>query len=293
MARAALILSVVVAALLSGCGGTRTRTASATGAPTATVAGATVTVAAASATTPVRGRARVGAGVPVGARGRTPAHARVRVRVATSAGVSPSVARDATAARRRPAFVYRAAPLSSAMRALMRGRSWHPGCPVGLGALRYIRIGYWDFAGRPRVGGMVVSASVVGPLRRVFSRLYAARFPIRRMRPVDAYGGSDYASIQADNTSSFNCRDTTGATTWSQHAFGLAIDINPIENPYVYTNGATTHLASRPYLNRHDMRPGMAVAGGTLVRAFDAVGWGWGGRWPLPTDYQHFSANGR
>ena len=113
------------------------------------------------------------------------------------------------------------------------------------------------------------------------------------MRLVDRYGGSDYDSIQADNTSAFNCRNATGSSHWSQHAYGLAIDINPIENPYVYANGQTTHRASEPYLNRSDVRPGMAVPRGTLVRAFDAVGWGWGGRWPLPTDFQHFSANGR
>jgi D-alanyl-D-alanine carboxypeptidase len=123
--------------------------------------------------------------------------------------------------------------------------------------------------------------------------LFTAKFPIRRMRPVDDYGGSDFASIEADNTSAFNCRNATGTSRWSEHAYGLAIDINPIENPYVAADGSTAHRASLPYLNRRDARPGMAVSGGTLVRAFDAIGWGWGGRWPGPTDYQHFSVNGR
>jgi hypothetical protein len=140
---------------------------------------------------------------------------------------------------------------------------------------------------------MVVNASAVTALRRAFADLFAAQFPIRRMRLVDRYDGSDYASIQADNTSSFNCRDATGTSHWSEHASGLAIDVDPIENPYVYANGTTTHAASDPYLDRADVRPGMAVAGGTLVRAFDAIGWGWGGRWPRPTDFQHFSVNGR
>jgi hypothetical protein len=140
---------------------------------------------------------------------------------------------------------------------------------------------------------MVVGASAVAPVRRAFAALFAAHFPIRRMRLVDRYRGSDYASIQADNTSAFNCRNATGSRSWSQHAYGLAIDINPIENPYVYADGTTTHAASKPYLNRTEDRPGMAIRGGTLVRSFTAVGWGWGGRWPLPTDFQHFSANGR
>ena len=110
-------------------------------------------------------------------------------------------------------------------------------------------------------------------------RLYAARFPIRRMVPVDAYGGSDFRSIEADNTSAFNCRPVEGTSRWSEHAYGRAIDLNPIENPYVYADGTTSHRASRPYLRRAPYRPGMAVEGGVVVRAFAAVGWAWGGRW--------------
>jgi len=201
------------------------------------------------------------------------------------------VSRAAAAAP--PQFRFEASPLTPALRRRISGTSWHPGCPVGLSQLRYLRISYWGFGYRPHLGEMVVNASVVKPLQRAFATLFAHRFPIRRMRLVDDYGGSDYASIQADNTSAFNCRNVTGGSGWSQHAYGLAIDINPIENPYVNTDGTTDHAASRPYLDRSNVREGMAVAHGTLVRAFDAIGWGWGGRWPLPTDYQHFSANGR
>ncbi len=111
------------------------------------------------------------------------------------------------------------------------------------------------------------------------------------MRPIQAYGGDDFASIEADNTSAFNCRPATGSSRWSQHAYGLAIDIDPIENPYV-SGGRTSHPASEPYLDRRRVRPGMAVEGGPLVAAFDARGWGWGGRWSGTRDYQHFSESG-
>jgi hypothetical protein len=218
--------------------------------------------------------------------------------VATRAAVSAvaravPVARHRARGRSKRGFRFEAVRLSPARRRLLEQSSWHRGCPVGLGRLRYLRIAYWGFDRRTHLGEMVVNASAVSPVRAAFAALFAARFPIRRMRLVDRYGGSDYDSIQADNTSAFNCRNATGSSHWSQHAYGLAIDIDPIENPYVYADGRTTHQASDPYLDRSDVRPGMAVPGGTLVRAFTAVGWGWGGRWPLPTDFQHFSANGR
>jgi len=181
------------------------------------------------------------------------------------------------------------------MRKRVRGLSWRPGCPVGLDDLRLLRIGYWGFDGRARVGRMIVAASAVRAIRGAFARLFAARFPIRRMRLVDDYAASDSASIAADNTSAFNCRLATGSSRFSEHAYGRAVDIDPIENPYVYPNGTTVHAASRPYLDRSRHRPGMAFAGGALVRAFAAVGWGWGGDWrpPSATDYQHFSSTGR
>jgi hypothetical protein len=191
------------------------------------------------------------------------------------------------------AFAFSSRRLGPALRARLTGSSWHAGCPVPLSGLRYLRIGYYGFDRRRHLGEMVVAASAVAPVQRAFHTLYDARFPIRRMRLVDDYGAGDYASIQADNTSAFNCRDVTGGAGWSQHAYGRAIDVDPIENPYVYKDGTTTHPASRPYLDRSDHRRGMAYHGGVLVRAFAQVGWGWGGDWPRPTDFQHFSANGR
>jgi hypothetical protein len=173
------------------------------------------------------------------------------------------------------------------------GRSWHRGCPVGLGRLRYLRVAHWGWHGRRRVGELVVNRDAVGAMRTAFARLYRARFPIRRMRLVDDYGGSDYGSIEADNTSAFNCRPVTGGGRWSEHAYGRAVDVNPIENPYVAADGTTAHARSRPYLRRRPHRRGMAFRGGALVRAFAAAGWGWGGRWSGPTDFQHFSASGR
>jgi hypothetical protein len=175
----------------------------------------------------------------------------------------------------------------------MTGVSWHRGCPVPLRDLRIVTATHHGFDGRNHVGSLVVHRDVAPAILTVFRRLYADGFPIRRMVPVDAYGGSDFRSIEADNTSAFNCRFVDGTTRYSQHAYGRAIDINPIENPYVTSSGTTSHPASRAYLRRAPFRSGMAAERHALVRAFDAIGWGWGGRWSGAKDYQHFSSTGR
>jgi hypothetical protein len=173
------------------------------------------------------------------------------------------------------------------------GRSWRPGCPVGPAELRILRVSYVGFDGRTHTGSIVVNRRVTRDVGAVFSRLYAARFPIHRMTPVAAYGGSDTRSMAADNTSGFNCRYAVapGSKSWSVHAYGEAIDVNTIENPYL-EGGRVLPPAGRAYTNRARARRGMAVAGGVLVRAFASVGWLWGGRWSASPDWQHFSRTG-
>jgi hypothetical protein len=184
------------------------------------------------------------------------------------------------------------ARIDAAQAKRMTGVSWRPSCPVPLRDLRILSLSHRRFDGRVGTGRLVVHEDVARDVLAVFRRLYEARFPIRRMTPVDAYGGSDFRSIEADNTSAFNCRRVEGTSRWSEHAYGRALDLNPIENPYV-SGGSTSHRASVPYLDRSRRRPGMAYEGGSAVRAFDAIGWGWGGRWTSVRDYQHFSASGR
>jgi hypothetical protein len=183
--------------------------------------------------------------------------------------------------------------IPKALRATMTPTSWRPGCPVSLDDLRLVSLAYIGFDGKAHRGRLIVNRDATTAIVGAFRSLYDARFPIRRMVPVDAYGGDDFRSIEADNTSAFNCRPATGSSHWSNHAYGRAIDVNPIENPYI-SGGKTSHRASVTYLDRGRVRPGMAVTGGALVRAFAAQGWGWGGTWSGSTqDTQHFSYNGR
>lgn len=170
--------------------------------------------------------------------------------------------------------------------------SWRPGCPVAPEDLRKLQLSFWGFDDQAHTGELVVHASEAQAVIGVFERLYERRFPIRRMEVIDVYGGSDDASIAADNTSGFNCRNavSSGPPTWSAHAYGRAIDVNPVENPYIL-NGTVLPPAGAPYVDRRNVRPGMAVRGGELVAAFAAAGWSWGGVWANP-DYQHFSTSG-
>jgi hypothetical protein len=173
------------------------------------------------------------------------------------------------------------------------GASYRAGCPVGPAELRAVRLSFWGFDRQRHLGTIVVDAAVVPAVREIFRRLYVERFPIRRMEPVAAFDGSDNRSMAADNTSAFNCRYAVaaGPKRWSAHAYGEAIDVDPLENPYLL-GGTVYPPAGRPFLDRSDARPGMAEAGGALVAAFAASGWQWGGRWTGSPDYQHFSANG-
>jgi hypothetical protein len=168
--------------------------------------------------------------------------------------------------------------------------SWRAGCPVPLRDLRFMTMTYIGFDGQPHTGQMVVHADAVAPVARIFQKLYAGSFPLRRMRLVDDYRGDDAASMADDNTSAFNCRRVSGSTSWSQHAYGRAVDINPIENPYVHS-GTVEPPAGRPYAQRTPYRKGMVNR--LVIDAFAAQAWGWGGSFRTSKDYQHFSRSGR
>ena len=182
--------------------------------------------------------------------------------------------------------------IDAELRERMTGNSWHRGCPVPLRNLRLLTVRHWNFEGEPKTGFVVVHADASRDILGVMRKLYELRFAIRRMRLVDAYGSNDRRSMRADNTSAFNCREIAGRPgVWSQHAYGRAIDVNPVENPYV-SGGYVSPPAGAPYADRHPHRKGMINARGKVVKTFADAGWGWGGTWSGERDYQHFSATG-
>lgn len=207
-------------------------------------------------------------------------------------GTSGSASRSPTPSARPSAAPRFRASSTTAPAERMRS-SWRAGCPVPISRLRLLTLTHYGFDGKVHTGELVVHQDAVTDLTTVFRRLFNARFPVQRMRLVDVYGASDDRSMAANNTSAFNCRKATGSRTkWSQHSFGRAIDINPVQNPWVTSGGEVKPPAARAYLDRDDMQMGMIVRGDEVVSAFRAVGWGWGGNFRTVKDYQHFSATG-
>jgi hypothetical protein len=214
--------------------------------------------------------------------------------------VVTAVAVDPPQAATGPEFHASIRPLSNAMQAQLKARgAWHPGCPVSLSQLRILRITTLSFSGRPYTGELVVNADVARPLVSVFRQLYALRFPIRHMRFAQVYGPARFRPKDGDLSGSFECRQAVpspctggkGTGSWSNHAYGYAIDLNPRENPYVGC-GMSRDPAARSYMDRSRLRRGMVTP--AVVRAFASIGWGWGGAWSGDTkDYMHFSVNGR
>jgi hypothetical protein len=181
-------------------------------------------------------------------------------------------------------------PISAAVRARM-GATWKPGCPVALADLRYVTVSFRGFDGRAHTGELVVNRGVAAGVVSVFARLYAARFPIEEMRLVTGADLTAHPTGDGNNTAAFVCRAARKQTRWSAHAYGLAVDVNPFQNPYRRGSLVLPELASA-YLDRDRYRPGMIHPGDPVTRAFAAIGWTWGGTWRSPKDLMHFSATG-
>ena len=172
--------------------------------------------------------------------------------------------------------------------------SWREGCPVGLEQLRLLTLNYWNYSNAPATGELVVHEDWATEIVQVFETLYNNRFPIQRMELVDVHLGDDDLSMAANNTSAFNCREVAFRPgVWSNHAFGLAIDINPLVNPYVSPTGdEVLPPAGADFLDRSDRVQGGIYAGDVVTQAFADIGWAWGGDWANGKDWQHFSATG-
>lgn len=238
---------------------------------------------------------------PVGGTGTAKAAASPDGDQQTGGGQQASDDQEADAAdAARTRFAGRISGLPASLAAEMRGTTWKPGCPVPMSDLRLLRFNYWGFDGEVKRGPMVVNASVAGDVLWVFEQLFEARFPLKRVglaREFEESRLEDDPHTRRSVTASFNCRvvvTPAGAgDEFSQHAFGLAIDLNPLQNPYVREDGWVRNRFARPYVDRSGGGLGMIRDGDVVVRSFAAIGWAWGGRWSGGKDYMHFSLVGR
>ncbi|WP_425484960.1 M15 family metallopeptidase [Amycolatopsis anabasis] len=185
-----------------------------------------------------------------------------------------------------------AATVNGVPSSVLSRSTWQAGCPVQVNELRYLTLSFWGFDGRAHTGELLVNGSVADTVVAVFRQLFAARFPMEEMRVTRADELDAPPTGDGNNTSAFVCRPTRGQTTWSAHAYGLAIDVNPFCNPYTKGDLVLPELASA-YTDRSRARPGMVLPGDAAVRAFTSAGWTWGGTWTEPKDIMHFSANGK
>ena len=159
--------------------------------------------------------------------------------------------------------------------------------PVKKEDLRELTLSYYGFDGERHTGTMVCNKAIADDLLEIFSELYKIRYQIRLISPVTDFGGSDTASMEADNTSCFNCRNVDGMSRWSAHASGMAVDINPLENPWVRGNRVKP-LSAAPFADRSKDFPHKMTKEDPAVRLFLSKGFVWGGSWRSVKDWQHF-----
>ena len=283
------LLVTAAALLLAGCGG-------AVATPAAAPSPAPVQTAAASPTADAAPDASPEPAVPTWVVGASPLPLRpdgfgqvlptpelLRDRRMTAADVLPPPADGQFAAA--------VSPVTPEVRSRM-GATWSEACPVPLEGLRHLALVFRGFDGAAHTGELVVAASVADDVVEVFRRLFAADFPIEEMRLPTTADLEAPPTGDGNNTAGYVCRAARGQTTWSQHALGLAVDVNPFHNPMVKADLVLPELAST-YAGRAGVRPGMHLPGGPAVEAFAAVGWQWGGDWRSSKDWMHFSRDGR
>lgn len=209
-----------------------------------------------------------------------PPHPSSPATTVTSTSVPPSPSANATPAP--------AAATGQPITAADLGTTWRPECPVQPEQLRRVDVDYLGFDGQTHRGGLIVHEDLVADVVAIFGQPLRLGYPVEKIRTVDNYSDADdELSMEDNNTSAFNCRRIPDSGDWSPHAYGRAVDINPLINPCLYSSGYFEPRNAAVYLDRSRTDPGLIHGGDPAERAFTDRGWQWGGYWRTP-DYQHF-----
>ncbi|MBN6187976.1 M15 family metallopeptidase [Aneurinibacillus sp. BA2021] len=159
--------------------------------------------------------------------------------------------------------------------------------PLPMKDLAYVKVRYIGFENATHTGELIVHRKLAKDVFDIFEELYAKRYPIYSVQLIDHFKGSDDLSMKANNTSAFNTRAIAGKKTLSNHSYGIAIDINPLQNPHV-SGTKVNPPSAKAYANRKLAKKGMIIKGDACYTAFTKRGWSWGGEWKSSKDYQHF-----
>ena len=217
------------------------------------------------------------------------AAATVLIAACAPAPAPPAATSSTTTIHPPPASAPPHGPVVQPVTAAELGTTWHPDCPVPPEYLRRVELDYLGFDNQIHRGALVVNEALVADVIAIFGDLQRQRYPIAKMQTVDHYPkADDELSMQDNNTSAFNCRPMPSGNSWSLHAYGRAVDLNPLINPYITKSGDLQPKTAAAYLDRSRTDPGILHAGDPAVRVFTDRGWTWGGGWHDPIDYQHF-----
>jgi hypothetical protein len=190
-------------------------------------------------------------------------------------------------AKSSPAFFFHIGTIPANIQRLMQKAIWYPGCPVTLSHLAYLQLSFWGFDQRSHIGILIVNTELASDAVAIFQVLYQNHFPIAEMKPMYFFHGNDLASMTANNTTGFQCRSITDSKNFSEHAYGRAIDINPLINPYI-KGRLVEPSQGKNYIQRNKSQPGIISHSSVVYQIFHSLGWQWGGDWHTIKDYQHF-----
>lgn len=211
---------------------------------------------------------------------------------ASGSGTAPSPLTSSPSASPSPAtFQGSIERITPTEKRWMTGETWHRGCPVPIRSLRLLRMDYFNFDGDVVQGRMVVNRRAASDMLGVLETMFNGEFPLEHVDTLELYPPAERPDKLRNVSVAFNCRVIAGSSTWSQHAYGLAVDINPVQNPWV-SDGKVIPRVGRAYVDRTQHLPGMIHRNDAVVAAFSDIGWGWGGNWRTLKDYMHFSRTG-
>lgn len=178
-------------------------------------------------------------------------------------------------------------PIPNAVKVRMQDISIPDNATISYDELRYLTVFHHDYEGKIKKGELVCNKAIAKDLLLIFRALFSRGYPIYSIRLVDDFNADDESSMRANNTSCFNYRNVAGSKTLSRHALGMAVDINPLQNPCIKGRHIQPSTAG-DYVDRNKDFPHKIDEDDFCKEVFTSFGFRWGGNWRSVKDYQHF-----